>query len=226
MLDDTLVVTAPAADQQAVAALLADLRRASGRRTTVRVDAAWLLLTPAEVAGGGPPPAVSPANVYCQARTVGFDGQTQAVTVGRTQTVVTDLTPVVAPGVALFNPTVGTAESGVSLTVTARVGPDRTDVTVDVDSIVTTAVPRDRPAAVAPATQPVAAVDDLNAQTLRAFEARPDHGRQQFRTTVRLTPRVPAIVGGSTDRPGADGDHRVLCLVLTARLDDAATNRP
>ncbi len=237
--DDVLVVTQSPADQRAVADVLAGLRQAAGRSTMVRVDAQWLLLTPAEMAAGPavPPPAATADNLYCQARAVGFNGQALAAYVQRATPVVTDVTPVVAPGVVTYSPTVGSAQSGVEVTVTPRLSADRDSARVDVESTVVAYVPRNDPpalpaGALAAVPTPTTRPDDrppteTHMEGIRAVAAQPERVQQQVRTTVRLRPGVPTLVGGMSAQPGPAADHRSLCLVLTLFVtDDPAPAHP
>ena len=217
---DLLVVTQTEAGQRAVGELLAAVRQASSAGAVVRVDAQWLLLTPAELAAGrdGPPPslAADPAALYCQARTVGFNGQTVTASAQRTSATVTDVTPVVAPNAVAYNLTMGTSQTGVTLTVTPRVAAG--NVTVDVSSTVTADLPH----------APIAGATTEPTDPYRGMVMRPDRLEQQFQTSVRLRPDAPTVVGGMTGQPGGAGERRSLCLVLTAHVDDAAvaTTRP
>ena len=183
----------------------------------VRVDAAWVTLTPAEMAAGpaAPPPAVTAANVVCQARTVGFDGQPVTVKVERSTSVITSLQPIVAPNVTVYGPVNSDERTGVSFTVTSRLADGC--VLAEVDATMVAHLPRvDRPTA---ATQPA---DPVKA----AFLTRPDVWQQRVQTAVRLRPGVPTIVGGMTDQPGLSGDRRVVCLILTAHVEPAPATRP
>lgn len=184
---------------------------------TIRIDAAWILLRPAELAAPAPP-AVNDGNVFCQSCTVGFDNQEQAMTGERTTSVITSLTPIVAPGVTAYQPTVSEAKSTVQLTVTPHLREDRSAVLVDVASTVVATVPRTSDLGL-PTSRPS---DDL---AIRTVADQPDTQSQRFATSVRLRPGVPMVVGGMTNQPSVGGDHRALCLVLTARLLDDAGGR-
>ena len=77
-----------------------------------------------------------------------------------------------------------------------------------------------------PATRPTGS--DALTTAIRVATVRPDRLEQNFRTTVRLRPGQPMIVGGMTGEPGVAGDRKALCLVLTAFAEDgtAASTRP
>jgi hypothetical protein len=187
--------------------------------------------------------------VVCRATTVGFNGQTVGLTSGRTTTVVTAAAPVVGQGAALYDFQTGPDRVGVSLQVTPRFARDQGTVTVDVHSAVTgdgTGGPGGLAAvngglvnmaaglAVAtaaigvPASQPTGGdVTDATRRVAAALEGSPKV-EQRFRTTVRVRPGTPVIVGGMTLEPGKAGS-RQLCLLIDARPLDppaAAAGQP
>jgi hypothetical protein len=173
-------------------------------------------------------------SLYCRATALCFNGQTVGVTSGRAATVVTAASPTVGQSAALYEIRTGRDRSGVSLQVTPRFAADRGTVTVDVYSVVAedaaggAAAGAGGPGAGAPgpaaglavataglgvsATQPAAGglAADATRRVVAALE-RPARYEQRFRTTVRVRPGTPAIIGGMTQEPGKPGS-RQLCV--------------
>jgi hypothetical protein len=239
-LGTSLIVSQTEANQKQIQAVLDDVRRDQGTGVVIEVDARWLLLTPQQIAtveaasAAGKGAAIDglkdDAALYCRAKTLGFNGQTVSVSSGRTTSVVQHATPVVGTGVALYDISTEREQSGASLQVTPRLAPDRQAIVIDVHSIVSEGQPASQTGATVsavtaaigsagPATQPAGqGIAEATREAARAID-RPDRVEQVFRTTVRLAPATPAIIGGMTMEPGKAGS-RQLYLVLSARASE------
>jgi hypothetical protein len=189
---------------------------------TVTVDAYWLRLKPSQLAPGQ---AVVPANLlsdagalYAHARIVGPQGQEVTVDVTRTLSVVTGETPIVAPGVAIYQPTLSDEPVAVKLTETAtRIDGDFLQVSFDSSVSMVQEGPVGEPA-----TRPT--TDPINPPPPLVIDA---HGKANTSTavlhaksTVRIQNGVPTIVTGMSDKPG-EPDNRTLCLVICANIGPA-----
>ena len=123
---------------------------------------------------------------------MGFNGQAVTVNVKDVQTVVKSATPVVAPGVAMYDYTTEPLEFGVSLTETPVHAEGEATVVVSFDSTLMMRTGSGKVPTV-PTTQP----DAADAEVQHAL-ASGDRIEQSVKTTVRLTP------GRADDRWGND----------------------
>jgi hypothetical protein len=215
-----LIVTQTAGAQDQIKALLDKIGKQNAHGSTVVVDAYWLRLTPEQLTAGQSTVPVALLNdpdvLYARARATGFDGQAISVGVTHTIDVVTNATPVVAPGVSTYDLTTTPKEFGVSLDET----PSQLEgdwLQLAIDSKVT--MQPEKPAA-APTTRPVDPNNPPNPMVLDA-----GHGVVgssvvviQTKTAVRLKSGVPTVVAGMTDRPG-NHEGRTLCLVVCATVN-------
>jgi hypothetical protein len=218
-LNGQLIVTQTADSHKQIDELLHALRADRGRMVVVR--AYWLLLDPASV------PAVTThtnakelpviddklldaQHLYCAAQTTCFSGQTVHVTSGRTRSIVTSLTPVVANNAVGYQPGLERARSGVVLQLTPHLEPEGPDsrVVVDLQSNVTELGNLKGDKIEPPTTQP--------ADTTTALD-RVNEINQKLRTTVRLKLGMKVLVGGMTLEPASkDNAARQLYLVIEA----------
>jgi hypothetical protein len=208
-----IIVTQTAENQKAIQTLLDDLRNSIHR---VRIRADWLLLSPGEVEklqkngidDTAVVPEISrdliralPANtVHYSGSIACFDGQTVYITSGRAKTIVTGVTPVVAPGSVAMDPTISNVHEGMALEVTPTVATD--SVILDLHSIMS----EPNKAVNVPSTRPdMPALEHI------------DSMMQDFRTTVRVPLNKPVLVGGSTADPNPDlPAGKLLYLIIQA----------
>jgi type II secretory pathway component GspD/PulD (secretin) len=219
-LSGQLVVTQLPENHQRIQKVLEALRTDRGRMVVVR--AYWLLLEPEAVPPiSGQPGAkelptiddklIDANHLYSAAQTMCFSGQTVHVTSGRTRSVVTDITPVVASNAVGYNPTLTSMRSGVVLQVTPHLEPEGPDARCDVDlqSDVTELGNIDSDKIKMPATtEPSSTLDAID---------RVNAVRQELRTTVRLPLGKKVLVGGMTLEPAAKEEAaKQLYLVIQA----------
>jgi hypothetical protein len=207
----SMIITTTAENQKAIQDRLDDLRRGIH---IMRIRADWLTLSPGQIEklqkNGPDDTAVLPeisrdllralpeTTVHYSGSIVCFNGQTVHITSGRAKTVVTTLTPVVAPYSVAMDPTVSKIHEGIALEVTPTLAGD--SAIVDLLSIIT----EPNRSVIPPTTQ----------STMQALE-HIDSLLQDFRTTVRVPLNKPILIGGSTADPNPDHPAgRQLYLVI------------
>lgn len=196
-----LFVTQTAENQTAIAHLIEELR--DDKAGMVRIRADWVLLAPSEASKllikGDDDTAALPevsreylrglpeTTVRYSGQIACFSGQTVHLASGRARNMVTNVTPVVAPGAIGMDPTVDLVQDGVSLEVSATLSTG--SAIVDLASIVS----EGGKTAAVPSTQPaMPALDQI------------DKVVQHFHTTVQVPLNKPVLVGGSTVDPTVD----------------------
>jgi hypothetical protein len=187
-------------------------------QSTITVDAYWLRLTPTQIPAGHETLAASllndPKVLYARARAVGFEGQEVTMAVADSVDVVSGSTPVVAPGVSIYQPTTTSMKFGVELVETPG-DFDGSSLEISFDSTVkmrpqpTTDTPKPRPTT-DPLNPPNPMVINSAGEVVGSASA-----ELHAKSTLRLPIGVPTIVSGMSDHPGA-ADDRTLCLVLCA----------
>ncbi len=200
----------------------------------IEIDAFWVRLDAKQIEDVQHPKPNTiaslsdPATLYCRAHTAGFSGQAVSIKAKQTATVVTGMTPIVAPNVVAYEAQSGTQESSVTLQLTPSLKRDNSNVLVELESAVIAeikpdlqAVPQSSP----PTTQRSETVpaDEAFLKAARMVFPRTQF-EQQFHTIVRLRTGVPMLVGGMTDRPG-NAESKTLCLVLVARVEDPTDDK-
>ena len=207
-----LFITQTPENHRRIADLLGELRK--GRTGMIRVTAEWVLLPAGEAnrlyKNGPADPAALPevsraildglphssASIAC------LSGQTVHVTSGPARTLVTNATPVVAPGSVAFDVTQSFVQYGLALQVTPTAGGET--VTLDLTSVASRL-----PDGAAPATRPTAD----GAAGIDRFAATV----QSLQTTAQVPVGRPVLVGGMTlDAAAPGGDGRELYLVVEA----------
>jgi Flp pilus assembly secretin CpaC len=195
----------------------------------IEIEAYWVRLNTKQIEALEHSPMTSmeiltePNVLFCRAHTAGFENQTVAVTTKLTENVIKGATPIVAPGVLAYDVATEPQDTGVDLEVTPSLSDDQT-VSIEVKSEVTTVIRNgaiQTPAGKtsAPTTEPAEPLPPDQALTKAAKAViAPIKSQQEIKTSVRLHPGVPMIVGGMTDQPG-NADPRTLCLVLVAKVD-------
>lgn len=139
-LDDRLIITQTPANQKLVKAMLDQLSEEDSR--TVRVEADWVWLPPAEAGKLLKPPAKAgpnsalrevdpaalgalPASVrHYHAETAGRNDQMTYIVSGRERSLVTNVTPIVSTATSSFAPTISTVAGGLGLEVRPMVKSD------------------------------------------------------------------------------------------------------
>lgn len=221
-----LIVTQTPGTQRQIKTLLDKLgQQDAAHGPTVTVDAYWLRLTPAQLPPGqstvAAPLLTDPDVVYARARAVGFDGQAVTVGVTRTVDVVTHATPVVAPGVSTYDLTTTPEQFGVTLVETPTHADGDSPLQLVIDSTITMLPEK-------PTAGPTTRESGDPTMQQNPMMTDPAHGafgtsvvQIHTKTSVRLKPGVPTVVGGMTDHPGSS-DGRTLCLVLCATVEPLA----
>ena len=159
-----------------------------------------------------PDAMVDATHLYCQAQTICFSGQTVHVVSGRSQSYVSDLTPVVANNAVGYQPTISNAQSGVTVQLKPQLVSSGMAV-VDLASMVNESGEPVRQLNItgisSPTTQP-----DTSIHTGPAMQA-VNVVQQEFHTTVRLPLGKKILVGGMTLEPAAkDQAGRQLFLIV------------
>ena len=224
-MNGRLIVTQTTETHRQINDLLHALREDHGRMVVVR--AYWLLLDPSSVpavtthTSGKDLPVVDDKlidaqHLYCAAQTMCFSGQTVHVTSGRSKSLVTSMTPVVANSAVGYQPGMERARSGVVLQVTPQLEPEGPDarVVIDLQSSVNE-IGNVKDKIELPTTQPVGTII-LPPDTAMAID-RVNETNQELRTTVRLKLGMKVLVGGMTLEPASkENATRQLYLVIEA----------
>jgi hypothetical protein len=209
-----LIISQTADNQKAIEKLLEDLRKFN---RLVRIRADYVLLSPGQVEklqkNGVDDTAALPeirrdllrslpqGTVHYQSSIVAFSGQTVHIASGRAKSVVTNLTPVIAPYAVSMDPTVANIQEGISLEVSATLCDG--SVILDLSSVITE--PNKAPA---PPPTTNAALTPLE---------HIDSVMQRLQTTVQVPLNKPVLVAGSTSNPNeADPAGKQLYLIIEA----------
>jgi hypothetical protein len=206
-----LVINQKAANHEAIAQLLGQVRAEGSRLVTVKAH--WVLLGPQEletiiIKGEGKKAAAQEVDalvlgklgektVHYRAQTSCFNGQTVHVASGRGRTAVTKVTAVLGTGTGLYNPDAEIVQSGAMLQITPMLSQDAREAVVDVQSVVCEWDAPPAPAVIrTPTTQPNSEMlDRMNVLV------------QQLRTTVPVPVGKPVLVGGMTFEPTTKGGN-------------------
>jgi hypothetical protein len=186
---------------------------------TITIDAYWLRLKPSQLKPGQ---SIVPASLlsdnealFAHARVIGFEGQEVVTDIVHALSVVTGVTPVVAPGVSLYQPTLSSEPVSVRFVESSTQFNDQT-LTVEFDSMVSMVQKSTRPAdTTQPTTQSVLQDNPLGLDA--AGTAAMSTAVLHAKSTVIIPVGVPTIVSGVSDKPG-EADNRTLCLVLYATV--------
>jgi hypothetical protein len=212
-----LMITQTPEAHRDIETLLAKLRQINATGTPiVTVDAYWVRLLPSQLPAGetaiDPQLLANPSVVFAHARTSGFEGTPVTVTYKRSASVVSGITPVVAPGVGLYDPQLSAKENDISFSEVASALHDDS-LQIAFDSSVSTPEPDAGPAR--PTTQPSTMPSQLWPISINADNEELGSIAVELKahSTIRLKLGTPTIVTGMSDRPGKSND-RTLCLVL------------
>jgi hypothetical protein len=216
-----LIISQTASAQLQIKALLEKLRLIHAPHgPIVTIDAYWLRLTPSQLPAGEDKIAAELLNdqkaLYAKGRLAGFEGATANTSATRSASYVSGATPVVAPGVAIYEPQLSSKQTDVTLSETPTEMNDgslavsfESKVTMDLDGAAATPTTR-------PATEPSQLVSPLviNAAGEAVGSAQTV---MQIQSVIRLKVGVPTVVSGISVQPGAP-DNRTLYLVLCATV--------
>jgi len=222
-----MVVTQTAENQKKVVELLEQFRTA---RQMVAIQARWVLLDDAQVAklvpdAGAPrtlPIEVTPAalaeaeaRVIYRGNITCFDRQMVHLASGRAQTLVTDLTPVVAEAAIGWDMDVRALLWGALLEITPCLSPDGKTATLNIHSMISEGKDVKTREVSAGAGSPGKANGEggsmLGAIAKGTIDL-PEFLVHTFRTTIRVPVDKAILIGGMTSPTAADG--KVLYLVL------------
>jgi len=230
MLGNMLIVRAGDDAQGKIHGMLESMHQQQAAASSmVCVRVFWMSLNPAEVSSifskvkavkdtniapmpELPDAMVDATHLYCQAQTICFSGQIVHVVSGRSQSYVSDVSPVVAQNAVGYQPTIGNAMSGVTVQLKPQLVSADSAV-VDLASMVIESGEPQRQLNLTgfgdPTTQPGSSVHAGPAvQAVNVVQ-------QEFHTTVRLPLGKKILVGGMTLEPAAkDQAGRQLFLIM------------
>lgn len=233
-LGNMLVVNQTPAVHEKIGEFLEQVRREGGGMRPVVVRAHWLFLDPKQlaqlVAGGEANKPVSPAVLaqlaadpkHFHGQVTCFDGQTVHVFSGRSRSVVTSLTPVVAAGAVAYEPQVTPVHDGAVLQITPVLASKPDAVVLDVQSTVTQWEKADEPIEVGGGAVPSEPGAGAGAPARASGRIdRMNYLVHRLATTLRLPLGQPVLVGGMTFEPGRDdGKSPQLYLVVEVATAD------
>lgn len=232
----TLLVIAQSEENHArIQQLLDSIRKDEGPAKVVGVQAYWVALDSEQVKTiiedakkdrdsaalpEVPQDLLTPRNIYWRAQIACFSGQTVHLTAGNEQPYMSDVTPVVGTNAVGYDPTIGVAQSGISMQVTPQLVPNLDVAIVDVQSVINeiagVAEPIVLRTQVSPAaTQPVTGGEgSAVVERIRTIQ-------QEFGTTARLPLGKPCLVGGMTiQAPEGDQPGRQIYLVIEVNASE------
>jgi len=219
-----LVITQSEANHRQIADLLAQLR---SERPTVKIEARWVLLDVAEAAQLLPPTDVVPAvlepdalakveeKIVYRGQITGLSQQTVHLAAGRTETLLTDVEPIVAESVTGICPSLEAFLSGAMLEVTAAVAPDGASATVDLRSVVSEMEKGSKRSV--PAGGKGVPLTELDV---------PQFLLHTLRTTLRMPTGRAVVVGGLTSPMAKNGKVLYLVLEVGVAKETPATPAP
>ena len=209
-----LIVSQTPQNQKAVERAINELR---GPNHMIRIRVDYVLLSPGQVEklqkNGVDDTAALPeisrdllralpeGTVHYQASITAFSGQTVHIASGRAKSVVTNITPVVAPYAVAMDPSVSNIQEGIALEVSPTLCEG--SAILEISSVVTepNKAPAPPPSA-NPALMPLEHIDSV---------------MQRLGTTVQVPLNKPVLVAGATSNPNqSDPAAKQLYLIIEA----------
>jgi hypothetical protein len=227
-----LVVTQTAENHKKIAELLEQFRT---DRPMIGIEAKWMLLDDAQVALIVPEDAArrtvpiqvtaaalkeAKATVVYRAQVTCFDRQTTHMVSGQAQTLMANVTPVVAEAAVAWDPTISTMLWGALLEITPALTPGGNSVILKLHSSITEGSMRTKQVTSATPGGASGTKDGVSAATAKAEIELPEFLLHTFRTTVRAPLDKGILIGGMTSPKAIDGKVLYLFLQVSSSKDE------